>query len=217
MSTAWGPDAFRGVAGRSRSRGTTRRVLATIGLAVFSAGLVMLVVFSSAGRGTDVVMVAVGASVATMVSYASVRAVQAALAFREKPRLEALRSRQVTRMGSTALPAPLGRIVQELQFASTSRSHYRRVVAPRLRRLAAPAERDSPRLHEPLATPLDQQIASLGEPGTGPWDRLPERLTKRGVRTEKLEELVHRLEAIRHGESGGVESVNTPDIERGKR
>ena len=194
MSGTWGPDAFRGVAGRSRTRAGTRRVLGAIGLAVLSAGLVLLVVFASLGRGADVAMLAVGASVATLASYASVRVVQGALAWRPKPGLEALRRRQLTRMGPVAIPTPLERIVQELEFARTSLRYYHRVLAPRLRRLAK----------QPLATTLDRRIASAGEPGSGLLDRLPERLTRRGVDAGKLEELIRDIEAVRGDRGAGT-------------
>ena len=66
MSSTWGADAFRGVPGRGQGKGRTRRILATIGLAVLAAGLIMLVVFTSAGRGIDEIMIALAASVATV-------------------------------------------------------------------------------------------------------------------------------------------------------
>ena len=200
-TSAWGPDAFRGVPGRSQGRARTRRLFATLGLAVLSTVLILLVTFVSAGRGTDEVMVAIGAAVASVASLAAVRSVQAAVAYREKPQLDDLRVRQERRLSSTIMPAAMERIRQELKFAGKSRKYYRRVLAQRMRRLAAAP--DFEHLYEdgevPQTSPLEDRIVALGEPGDEFIDKLPERLTGRGVETERLVELINDVEAIRSG------------------
>ena len=200
-TSTWGPGAFRGVPGQSRGRARTRRIIATLGLAVLATVLVLLVTFVSAGRGTDEVMVAVGAAVASVASLAAVRSVQAAMAYREKPYLDDLRARQEARLGSIIVPAAMERIQQELHFAGKSRKYYRRVLAQRMRRLAAAPGFEH--LYEdnevPQTSPLEDRITELGEPGDQFIDKLPERLTRRGVETERLVELINEVEATRSG------------------
>lgn len=200
MKSTWGADAFRGVPGR-QTGGRGRRIFATIGLMILSAGLVMLVVFTAGGRGIDEVMIAVGASVATIFSFAAVRVVQSTLAYRDKPRLDVLRESQFDRLGEPAVPAPLERITAELKFSRTSLRYYRRVLSQRLRRLAVPLGSETVLDDEEAvpASPLDDQINAAGERGSRFSDKLPERITRRGVPIERISALIDAAEAVRHG------------------
>ena len=184
-SATWGPTAFRArKAGRSR----TRRILSTVLLAALTAGLVLLVTFTSGVQDLDEVMLAIGATVASLAAVITVRSVQSELAFHESPRLERVLSDQATRQGQPSVPRPLTKITAELNLSLTSKRYYRRVLSARLSEVAAGLMKsaDCKRI-------LDR-IEVIGRAGNAFTDRLPERMTRRGVPLEQLTDLVQELE-----------------------
>lgn len=184
-SATWGRSAFRA---RATGRSRTRRIVNTIGLAALTAGLALLVTLTSGVQDLDEVILAVGAAVASLAAVVAVRTVQSELAFHEAPRLERLLRDQEARRGRPAVPSPLAKIASELELAQTSKRYYGRVLGPRLAALAAGvvdrAARDR----------LLARIEALGRPGGALADRLPERITRRGVPLAQLAGVVGDLE-----------------------
>ena len=125
-SSTWGPSAFRA---RKTGRSRTRRLLNTIGLAALTAGLVLLVTFTSGVQDLDEVMLAIGATVASLAAVVAVRSVQSELAFHEAPRLERVHGDQAARRGQPAVPTPLTKITRgagalaDQQALLSARSH----------------------------------------------------------------------------------------------
>ena len=190
-SATWGPSAFRT---RTTGRGRTRRILNTIGLAALTAGLVLLVTFTSGVQDLDEVVLAIGAAVASLAAVVAVRSVQSELAFHEAPRLERVLNDQAARRGQPAVPSPLTKISAELELSQTSKRYYRRVLAPRLAAVAAG-----------LVDRADQErllarIEAMGRPGDAFADRLPERVTRRGVPLAQLAGVVQELDQADTGE-----------------
>ena len=193
-SATWGRSAFRS---RATGRGRTRRIVNTIGLAAITAGLALLVTFTSGVQDLDEVILAIGAAVASLAAVVAVRAVQSELAFHEAPRLERLLHDQEARRGRPAVPSPLAKIASELELAQTSKRYYGTVLRPRLAALAAGlidrAARDR----------LLARIEGIGRPGGALADRLPERITRRGVPLAQLAGVVRDLEQADAG--GGAD------------
>ena len=184
-SGTWGPSAFRS---RSTTRSRTRRILSTIGLAALTAVLVLLVTFTSGVQDLDEVILSIGAAVASLAAVVAVRTVQSELGFHERPRLERLLHDQDERRGRPAVPTPLSKITAELELAQTSKRYYRRVLIPRLSAVAAGLVDRSDRER------LLDRIQALGRSGDTFADRLPERLTRRGVPLAQLASVVQELE-----------------------
>lgn len=184
-SATWGRPAFRS---RATGRSRTRRIVNTIGLAALTAGLALLVTFTSGVQDLDEVILAIGAAIASLAAVVAVRAVQSELAFHESPRLERLLRDQEVRRGRPAVPSPLAKIASELELAQTSKRYYGTVLRPRLAALAAGlidrAARDR----------LLARIEGIGRPGGALADRLPERITRRGVPLAQLVGVVRDLE-----------------------
>ena len=184
-SATWGRPAFRS---RATGRSRTRRIVNTIGLAALTAGLALLVTFTSGVQDLDEMILAIGAAVASLAAVVAVRAVQSELTFHDAPRLERLLHDQEARRGRPAVPSPLAKIASELELAQTSKRYYGTVLRPRLAALAAGlidrAARDR----------LLARIEGIGRPGGALADRLPERITRRGVPLAQLTGVVRDLE-----------------------
>lgn len=191
-SSTWGPSAFRA---RKTGRSRTRRLLSTIGLATLTAGLVLLVTFTSGVQNLDEMMLAIGATVASLGAVVAVRLVQSELAFHEPPRLERVLSDQAARRGQPAVPTPLTKITAELDLSRTSKRYYRRVLVPRLAAVASGLVSLADR------TRIVDHIETIGQPGDRLADRLPERMTRRGVPLEQLADVVQELEHADAGEA----------------
>lgn len=192
-SATWGRSAFRS---RNAGRSRTRRILNTIGLAALTSGLVLLVTFTSGVQDLDEVILAVGAAVASLAAVVAVRAVQSELAFHEAPRLERVLHDQAARRGQPAVPSPLAKIASEMELAQTSKRYYRQVLSPRLAALAAELVDRAARER------LLARIEAIGRPGDAPADRLPERITRRGVPMAELAGVVRGLDRADAGGGG---------------
>jgi len=190
-SATWGPSAFRA---RATGRSRTRRILNTIGLAALTAGLALLVTFTSGVQDLDEVILAIGAAVASLAAVVAVRAVQSELAFHEAPRLERIRHDQDARRGQPAVPSPLAKISSELELAQTSKRYYRRVLGPRLAAVA------SGLVDRTARERLLARIEAIGRPGDTFADRLPERITRRGVPLAQLAGVVREMDRADAGD-----------------
>ena len=184
-SPTWGPTAFRA---RKVGRSRTRRLLNTIFLAVLTAGLVLLVTFTSGVQDLDELMLAIGATVASLAAVIAVRSVQSELAFHESPRLDRVLSDQAARRGQPSVPRPLTKITAELNLSQTSKRYYLRVLSTRLSEVAAGLIKSTDRKR------ILDRIEMIGRAGNAFADRLPERMTRRGVPLEQLTDLVQELE-----------------------
>ena len=184
-SSTWGPSAFRA---RRTGRSRTRRLLSTVGLAALTAGLVLLVTFTSGVQDLDEVMLAIGATVASLAAVVAVSSVQSELAFHEAPRLERVLSEQASRRGQPAVPTPLTKITAEIELSQTSKRYYRRVFLPRLAAVASGLVSTADRAR------INGRIEAIGRPDDTLADRLPERLTRRGVPLAQLGGVIQELE-----------------------
>jgi len=191
-SSTWGPSAFRA---RKTGRSRTRRLLRTFGLAALTAGLVLLVTFTSGVQDLDEVMLAIGATVASLAAVVAVTSVQSELAFHEAPRLERVLSDQAARRGRPAVPTPLTKITAELELSQTSKRYYRRVLVPRLAAVASGLVNAADR------TRILGRVEAIGRPGDMLADRLPERMTRRGVPLGQLAGVVQELEEADAGDT----------------
>ncbi|MDE2813693.1 MAG: hypothetical protein OXM01_11745, partial [Gemmatimonadota bacterium] len=199
-SSTWGPSAFRA---RKTGRSRTRRLLHTVGLAALTAGLVLLVTFTSGVQDLDEVMLAIGATVASLATVVAVTSVQSELAFHEAPRLERVLSDQAARRGQPAVPTPLTKITVELELSQTSKRYYRRVLVPRLAAVA------SGLLNAADRTRILGRVEAIGRPGHKLTDRLPESLTRRGIPLAQLAGVVQELE---QADAGGAAPQDDPTL-----
>lgn len=169
--------------------------MSTIGLAALTAGLVLLVTFTSGVQDLDEMMLAVGATVASLAAVVAVSSVQSELAFHEAPRLERVLTDQAARRGQPAVPTPLTKITSELNLSQTSKRYYRRVFLPRLAAVASGLVNAADR------TRILRRVEAIGRPGDTLADRLPERMTRRGVPLAQLADVVQELE---QADAGGA-------------
>lgn len=150
--------------------------------------LALLITFSAGLRDMDALVLTLGTAVASIASVAGVRAVQAEFSRQAPPGLEAVLAQQTARRGKPAVPAPLAKIISELELAAGSRRYYRSVVDPRLRQLIAGLEPEQ----RARAEADIQRIGTV----TDSWrDRLPERLSRRGVNPERIATLVDHIKS----------------------